>query len=207
MHLYKKYESLKNVHQDSKIIVCGCGTSALLAKDLNCITIGVNDIGRLFTPDYLVVINDKKSFSDNRWNHIKNTKAKHVFTHIAKPQSPKDLELNDLSKLVLIKLGRYGGTNVNGPYVDYTSNSPYVGVMIAKHLGAKKIGLLGVDFTRDHFFGKTGDHPLMSRLSAIITEYNALHQALMLSGTELYNLSPNSKLNIPKMAVDDFMSS
>lgn len=204
MTFLEKYESLRNIHSGSSIIVSGCGTSAVLAKEADCIRIGVNDIGRLYMPDYLVVVNDKKSFKESRWMHIRNTTAK-VFTHIAKPQARENLEIDNTELIIPIKLGRYAGTNIGSQFVDYTSNSPYVGVMIAKHLGAKRIGLIGVDFTKDHFFAKTGDHALSKRLPAIITEYNALRNAMSLHGTELFNLSPHSMLQLPRMDINDFL--
>ena len=50
---------------------------------------------------------------------------------------------------VLLRLGQYGGTDFRAEdpdLVHYTQNSPYVAVCIAIHMGARRIGLLGVDF-------------------------------------------------------------
>ncbi len=57
-------------------------------------------------------------------------------------------------------LGRYGGLPAegDGEVLHYTQNSPYVAVCLASYMGAKRIGLIGVDFTEHHFFGATGRH-------------------------------------------------
>lgn len=193
------YQDFKNKHRDSKIIVCGCGESALLLKDPSqFITIGVNDIERLFCPNYLVILNDKSSFTNTeRWHWVENAKCNFIFTHIKALAVPED-------KKIIIALGRHGGTELDKPTVDYTSNSPYVGVILAHHLGATKIGLLGVDFTLNHFFAKTGEHVLSRRLNAINQEYQLLHSVLKAKNVELFNLSPVSKVDIPKMNLDDF---
>ena len=61
--------------------------------------------------------------------------------------------------IVRFKLGQYGGTDVHaGDVLHYTQNSPYVAVCLAAFMGAKRIGLIGVDLTDGHFFGPTGRH-------------------------------------------------
>ena len=60
----------------------------------------------------------------------------------------------------------------------YTQNSPYVAVCLAAYMGARRIGLIGVDFTEHHFFATTGKHPLACRLAQIDREYRALADAL-----------------------------
>lgn len=195
------FKELKNKHQGSKIIVCGCGESVLQLKDPSRITtIGVNDISRLFVPNYLVVVNDKASFNTNdRWHWIETTQCPVVFTHIAKLPVPEE-------KKVLFQLGRYGGSDLDKQTIDYTSNSPYMGVILAYYLGATKIGLIGVDFTPNHFFAKTGDHALNRRANEISKEYIRLHHALANKNVELYNLSSESKIDIPKMGVEEFIN-
>ena len=45
-----------NIHAGETLIVCGCGESLNdLAHPAQYITIGVNDVGRRFQPNYLVV--------------------------------------------------------------------------------------------------------------------------------------------------------
>ena len=60
--------NFKNVHKGKSVIVCGCGTSAAIMKDHyeDIITIGVNDIPKLFTPTYLVVTDHPVRFAPPR---------------------------------------------------------------------------------------------------------------------------------------------
>lgn len=191
--------SFKNKHAGEKIIVCGCGESiTLLTEPGKFITLGVNDIGRLFCPNYLVVVNDRGGFEPSRWKWIDNTACPVVFTHL------KGLPINNAAAKVIITLGKYGAVDLDKVPINYTSNSPYIGVILAYHLGATKIGLLGVDFTQNHFFAKTGNHPLAKKVNTISDEYIRLEQALAQKNVSLYNLSPNSLINIPKMHLNDF---
>lgn len=179
------------------IIVCGCGPS--LTDLSGRLTIGVNDVGRLFTPTYLVVVNPPRQFRGDRFEHVRRSRASALFTHL-------DLGPVD-PPVVRFRLGRYGGTDIDpdGDTLHYTQNSPYVAVCLAACMGARRIGLIGVDFTEHHFFGATGRHPLAARLATIDREYAALAAALAARGVELVNLSPVSRLqSLPRMKLDDF---
>ena len=61
-------------------------------------------------------------------------------------------------------------------------------------MGAKRIGLIGVDFTDHHFFGHTGRHVLTPQLASIDAEYRALGQAFARQGIEVINLSQKSRI-------------
>ena len=193
------YKDFKNIHKEQQIIVCGCGISLTDFKNNDdYITIAVNDIGRYITPNYLVILNNRNGFKGDRWKYVENTGAPVLFTQY------RDLPVNDKSKIVGLKLGKYAGTVWNKEEVSYTTNSPYVATIIAAYMGASHIGLIGVDFTQDHFWGKTGEHPLANRFNAINDEYNKLHKALQLKNIDFVNLSKHSRLTMPKMDIDTF---
>jgi Methyltransferase domain/N-terminal domain of galactosyltransferase len=177
----------KSIHRGETIIVCGCGASLSQFKPAtDQITIGVNDVGRLFDPTYLVVVNPAKQFTGDRFKHVAATKARALFTQ---------LELGTVSApVVRVQLGRQGGVDLTGDALPYTQNSPYVAVCLAAYMGAARIGLIGVDFTEHHFFATTGRHPLSGRLAQIDKEYSALAVALAQRGIELVNLSAHSRL-------------
>ena len=180
--------------------MCGCGTSlSELKNPERFTTIGVNDVGAFFNPTYLVCVNDHHGFNKepDRWKHIENTQANAVFTHI------KDLAICNKDKIVELSLGKYGSTDWETDKISYTSNSPYIAVCIAAFFSAKKIYIIGVDFTRDHFFGKTGEHSLNNKINSINVEYQNLHRALALKGIEFYNLSQTSRIDIPKIKIED----
>lgn len=190
--------SFRNRHAGETILVCGCGPSL---NDLEAperfVTIGVNDVGRRFQPNYLVVVNPRNQFKADRFHYVESSKAKFVFTQ---------LDLGLKIPVVRFQLGKYGGTESSNPErLDYTRNSPYVAVCLAVQMGATRIGLIGVDFTDDHFFAATGRHPLAGSLKQIDEEYRRLGKALALRGIELVNLSSRSRLtSLPKQDLAAF---
>ncbi len=196
----KKIADYKNIHQGKSIIVCGCGESLnTLPLNENIITIGVNDVGRLFDPNYLVVLNHPQQFKLDRYRYVRDSKASAVFSQLPlKFPHPN---------IVKFKLGQKGGTDFSQPdALPYTQNSPYVAIGLAVLMGAKRIGLIGVDFTPNHFFGKTGMHPLQEKLGIIDKEFQRLHTALVSQAVELVNLSAKSRLDsLPKMAMQQFL--
>lgn len=187
-------------HADADILVCGCGESlSSFHPPPGLVTIGVNDVGRLFDPTYLVVVNPRSQFKAERFRFVEQSRAQALFTQ---------LELGRVGPpVVRFPLGRYGGTDVSADGVlHYTQNSPYVAVCLAAFLGARRIGLLGVDFTDRHFFAATGRHPLVQRLAQIDAEYGALAAALGQGGVELVNLSAVSRLqSLPRADVGAFL--
>lgn len=192
------FKDFKDIHLGEKVIVSGCGVSAAELKNPEkYYTIGVNDLSRLYNPSYLVVLNDRPSFKGDRWKYITETKSPYIFTHI------KTLAVNPESK-VLIQLGRYGGYDIRKEQIDYVGNSPYVACIIAAWMGFKKIGLLGVDFSKNHFFAETGEHSLNKRINQINKEYENLKNSMKLHGIELVNLSKESNLLLPKISLEDF---
>jgi hypothetical protein len=193
--------SYAHIHTGETIVVCGCGESLLDLQNPNRFrTIGVNDVGRLFQPDYLVVVNSPQQFSNGRFEFVANSQARTIFTQL-------DLGLTHRN-VVKFKLGRFCGTDFSNPDVlHYAHNSPYVAVCLAHLMGAKRIGLIGVDFTDRHFFGPTGPHRLLAQLPAIDEQYRKLGEALRARGVELVNLSARSRLTgLPKMDLATFQA-
>ncbi|MEP6904268.1 MAG: glycosyltransferase, partial [Actinomycetota bacterium] len=72
-------------------------------------------------------------------------------------------------------------------------------------MGAKRIGLIGVDFTDHHFFAKTGKHPLAPQFDSINEQYCRLAESAKSLGIKIFNLSKISRLTaFPKISVDEF---
>ena len=197
-------DAWRNAHRDATFVVCGCGASlspqvARLAAQHGWVTVGVNDVGRLFDPDYLVVVNPERQFRGDRFRFVRESRAKALFTQ---------LDLGPVGPAVVrFALGRHGGVPQADEHgvLHHTQNSPYVAVCLAVLMGARRIGLIGVDFTDHHFFGRTGRHPLMPRLARIDAEYGALAEALRAQGTELLNLSAVSRLQqLPRQTLAEF---
>jgi predicted O-methyltransferase YrrM len=193
----------RNRHAGATVIVCGCGRSVNELPDpAALLTIGVNDIGRLFDPTYLVVVNPRNQFTADRFRHVSESRAQALFTQLDARQLGVDHP-----QQVRFRLGRRGGTEFDAPdALPYTRNSPYVAVCLAAFMGAGRIGLIGVDFTDHHFFGATGRHALTRELASIDREYGALAAALRRRGVELVNLSRDSRLtSLPKSSPAAFL--
>lgn len=57
-----------NVCGGESIIVCGCGDLLRgFSASIGIITIGVNDVGRMFDPTCLVVVNPRNQFKGDRF--------------------------------------------------------------------------------------------------------------------------------------------
>jgi len=192
-------DDFRGVHAGSSVVVCGCGTSlTTLTEPRRVVTIGVNDVGRYFDPDYLLVVNHRSQFKGDRFRYVEESRARAVFSQL-------DLRIPHPNQ-VRFRLGKRGGTDFSNPaLLHFTRNSPYVAVCLAIHMGAKRIGLIGVDFTADHFFGPTGVHPLQRELPQIEEEYRRLHDACQRMDIELVNLSITSRLTcLPRMTIEEF---
>lgn len=186
----------RDAHRGADILVCGCGPSlSQLESPAAHLSIGVNDVGRLFDPTYLVVLNPRAQFKADRYRYVESSNARALFTQLdtGSVRPP----------VVRVRLGRYGGVGDAWDALDYTQNSPYVAVCLAAYMGAARIGLIGVDFTDHHFFAATGRHPLAARLGEIDAQYGRLHAALAARGIALYNLSSVSRLrSLPRARID-----
>jgi len=199
--IVKRLSEFNKIHSGKKVIVCGCGKSLFLLKDCHTdfLTIGVNDVPKLFTPTYLVITDHSQRFALPRRKLINESKSKAMFTCVKGWRSPN---------MVMFELGSRKIHNLdNENKVDHFMNSPYAAVGITYKLGFTNIGLIGVDFTKDHFYAKDGHHPLirMRRVGKVDDAYGVLKDELKKRKVNLYNLSDQSVLKkIPKMSLEDF---
>ncbi len=189
----------RGCHRGGRIVVCGCGASlAELEQPERFVTIGVNDVGRCFDPTYLVVLNPRSQFKGDRFRYVRTSRADALFTQL-------DLGVKH-QRIVRFKLGERAGCDLSRrDHLPYTQNSPYVALCLALVMGAQRIGLIGVDFTDDHFFARSGRHPLSRRLRQIDHEYQRLADATAGRGVEIVNLSSRSRLTaFPQMSLTAF---
>src|SRR5262249_11321753 len=129
-----------------------------------------------------------------------NSEAEYLFTQL-------DLGIAH-PNIVKFRLGAYAGVEFASPdTLNYTQNSPYVALCLAVHMGAARIGIIGVDFTDHHFFAKTGTHPLKGQFATIDAQYRKLSEAIRARGVEVVNLSSISRLTaLEKREAADFVA-
>jgi hypothetical protein len=201
MSLVKSLSDFMGVHRDEKIIVCGCGTSLpdILPYKDEFITIGVNDVPELFNPTYLLVTDSPNRFNLKRQRIVNNSKSRGLFTCVKGWSHPRQVHF---------ELGKKSLVNLDSPTtIDHFLNSPYVAANLAYKMGAKHIGLLGVDFTDGHFYNtRDGLHPLSTSiyLDKVNSSYQTLRITLADRGVTLYNLSQISRVEIPKITIEEF---
>jgi hypothetical protein len=201
-----KLAQFKNIHLNDKIIVLGCGMSAknILSVDRNKVKLfGVNDISLLISPDYLICVDTPSKFTGQRYKAILQSNAQYFFTQIRdwQPMAPTHKVTFDLG---VSKLRNMDSADI----VDYSNNSPYMAVLIAYKMGCKNIGMLGVDFTPNHFYANDGEHVLVrtNRLNDIDLAYKNLTEALNSRHVNLYNLNKDSLVkSVPKIDIAEFL--
>lgn len=198
VNLPEDLAGFRGYHAGETLLVCGCGRSLHeLVEPQRWLTIGVNDVGRLFDPTYLVVLNPRYQFKVDRYRFVETSRAKAIFSQL-------DLRITHPHR-VRFRLGQRGGVDLSDlDSLPCTQNSPYVALCLAAFMGATRIGLIGVDFTDHHFFAETGRHPLVRRLEKIDGEYRRLGEALAEDGIKVVNLSRESRLTaFPKGTLAD----
>ena len=177
-----------------KCLILGCGPSLNIIKGVgltDIVTVGVNDCAKSgYIPDYLMVVDN--DFSPERRKIIDSCSEKSILvSHIP--------ECFNFKNKIGIELGEFGQLpNLNvGGRIDYSRTSTYMAVIFAyKHLHAKKIGMLGVDFTNNY-----GVDLELSR-----QHYSNLYRELKKLGCELFNLSDNSLIDtLPKLGFSSFI--
>lgn len=190
------------LHYGEAIVVCGLGASIKSFADPQRFrTIGVNDIGRALTPDYLFVMDAPKSFPPERFRYIQESSARYVFTD-------HDLGLRR-DHVVTFPIRSSPVPRFDDPDALYLigrpPTSPFLALCLAAHMGAKAIGIVGVDFTNGHFFADDGPHKLSGGLRGIDRRFYALSSALLDRGVKVFNLSAESRLSaFPRLTPDEF---
>ena len=137
-----KFEDFKNYHAGETIVVCGLGESLnLMTEPTKATTIGVNDIGRKFHPDYLINVNNRNQYKDDRFQFIEGTQANYLLTHVPREQGAAK------APIVEFKIqSSAAGVEVIDSTVPHFRTTPYLACSIAHYMGARRIGLIGVDF-------------------------------------------------------------
>lgn len=192
-----------------KCIILGNGESVIMfKKDPDVFTIGVNDICKFFSPNVLLIIDSRARFERkgirNRIEDILNGTPDFYAVNENSWEFPYE-------KTYHVKFGKYKKLdNIESKNViDISLDSPYVGIQLAYKMGFKKIGVLGVDYTPNHFYQKDGDHELVRNNSVqeLNNMYAQLSYVLKDKKVDVYNLSPKSQIKtLPYMEVDDFYS-
>jgi hypothetical protein len=192
----------RGIHHGEAIVVCGLGNSVRSFGDpYRFRTIGVNDIERAFTPTYMFCMDAPKSFAPDRLHYIQSSQASYIFTDhdlaIERPNIVRfPIRRSDTPCLDDVNTLYYTGRPIT---------SPYIALCLAAHMGAKAVGLIGVDFTAGHFFAADGNHKLTDMVPGIDRRFYRLGVDLLGRGVKVFNLSAESRLRaFPRLTPDEF---
>jgi len=174
----KVFNDFINMHKDETISVLGLGESIcdFVKKENKGTTIGVNDIDMHIAPDYLVCLDLPHSFPPSRWEVIKNTNAKYIFSH-------RDLGFKE--KQVEVSFRSSFDYQLSNQQLNKSIISPFVACVIAYWMGAKRIEVYGVDMNTHHIKHNNG---------RIIRDFKNIAKEMSKYSVELVQMNPNSAI-------------
>jgi len=196
------------------MIVLGLGPSIkeLARIERRPTTIGVNDVERhVGTVDHLVLLDAPADFlrtngrarGTERLRTVTATRAGTVWIFDRHLDRWPSITANhpDVRPLK-IRVARHDEPLMHlDPESDELAHfqiSPYTGASLAFRLGAKRIGLLGVDLI-------PGDHPVAVAAHTIDVRLGRLRGAMAQHGVDLVNLSPLSTLtSLPRKDIEEW---
>ena len=154
------------------------------AKEYN--TLGVNDIFATHDVDHLVIPDRWDRFTEPRLQTIAKSTPKTLW--LKETRSFPGLEEHpDVRHYKVAKWNGFWSLDLPEDTVPYCYISPFIASAIAwKYLNAERIGIIGVDLLTDHHQHKNA-HILNPC-------FKILREKLLERGTELVNLSAESKL-------------
>jgi hypothetical protein len=166
------------------IIVAGLGksTQKFAAVAHKYVTIGVNDIDKFFSPTHLVVLDPYRRFSPERQKIICETKADHVWTT---PEWPCFKNDSRRKKITTVRFDNKQSFNIDKTIPNFRT-SPIAGIGLAYKLGAKRIGVVGMDLLADHHMHKYE--------KVINKQISKLAKLLLQKGVILVNISEIANL-------------
>jgi len=165
-----------------KFDVLGLGESLKEYKPSGNKTIGVNDIWKHYSVDYLICIDRPSGFSKERFKTILNSKPIKFFSHL------EDWKIyNPNFELMILTSPRGSLDNIEGTGICYSNNSMFVAVVMAYKLGAKEINIFGADFNTHPNFQD-------NKIHTTLKDFKKLFLYLKSKGIKI-NISKGSKLN------------
>lgn len=170
-----------------EVSIIGCGETAS-QWDGKGFSIGVNDCWRFGKPtDYLVVVNTKKQFTEERLNWIIRSQPERLYTH------SEDYR-HDFPESIFFKLKEDCFQKWRGKLIDstvqFSKTSPFVAISLAYSIGAKTINLYGVDFNNHKTYNPSNTSDFLHE----INNYKSLFQQLKAKGITI-NCTKESYLN------------
>jgi len=188
--MMEELEKWRDIHSGQDMIVCGCGPSvAELPQTLDIPTIGVNDIWAYHECNYILMLDGPKAFKPERINRIVASMPNRWFLTKAADKSWKTYK-KPRQPVTLFDDLLMPGARIT---------TPSLAVGLALFLGAKRVGLIGVDLK--------GHSSLEKRVCEVDRGFLQLKGAAWLMKRQLWNLSKDSMMTmLPYKSYSDFMA-
>jgi len=145
-------------------------------------TVGVNDIFRYHETDYVVCIDHRHRFKDERKQILDSTNCSKFYSHC-----DDWIHVPNFHKVRLVR-----GSNLDDSKnrYDCSNNSTHVAAVVAYKMGAREIVVYGADFYGDHKFFKNDGAAKMA-----VSGFSRLRKEMNKRGVGLYVGHAYSKLS------------
>lgn len=110
-------------------------------------SIGVNDTPRYAHCDYLLCLDPIRLFGPDRLVHMKSATCRNFFSQLPEWNG----EVKNF-QLITLQKPRGDLSQLDGPNVCYSMNSPFAACVLAYRMGANEIIMYGVDFNTHKTF-------------------------------------------------------
>lgn len=217
---------IRNQLQGESVLIVAGGPSVndhSVTDMLTYPTIGVNQICRRFDPDWVTLLDTPVHWGEGmEWGMKALVRARTVMTHENWPHWEKKVprgKENRVNKTLIdfsiqadwcdwveedyrVAVGDWDEGEII--HVPYGPTSAGVACWLAAFMGARRVGLIGVDMGQDYFFESWKPQAVKNKHEdRLIKDWGCLGEFVNnLTGTEIYNLSDRSKVDtLPKASL------
>jgi len=192
--------NIRDTFNGSKCLICATGPSIekIDINKIDCLTIGINDIGKLFYPDFLVVSDVLPISEDGRHFHkvkrMLDTGSRLAFTYSKENVFNKsDMIYYSISPIKTVELEKSFDHHILPASVTTTE----IGISLAIYLGFSYIGIIGFDMI---------GHDNETQVDYINEDLDKLNDYAIDHGNQIFNLSKSSLIvSFDYMKFNDFL--
>lgn len=181
-----------------RCVVVGCGVSAPTIRPYadKVFTIGVNDSCYVAPIDILLCLDRACKFEKTRSKFMLDSKIKAMVAPMAILDGYRFMDAGEFIPLDTSR-EKIDGFDVGGDYI-LGHLSVYQAILLAYMIGFTEIGMVGVDFRKNHFYREDGIYNQMLEFNTRNNAFVKLEKYLKDRGVSLYNLSKTSIVSVTK---------
>ena len=187
-----------------KCAVVGCGVSApsIVPYIGSVFTIGVNDACTLGALDMVMVNDHPRRFGSERLQKMFTARTR----YFASMWVDSFLWMR-CGAFVDYKVKRYTDIGIfKDGMLGCNRTTLFSSVCLAYKMGFTDIGMVGNDFTNDHFYRNDGKYNLSDQFKFINDTFISLEKELSDNGCRLVNLSEVSRIEVTKIPLEEWIN-